>query len=343
MKIKKILIRTGITILVTLLMVFVLLYSVMWVCINGPSIRAKNLLVMSLKETSAVKFVPGLYLSKEEIKAIMDSNAVEVADENTDTSLIVIDTQKGDDNNQSDNQEGSASGDENKEEKDLEFVTVKGATYKGTMVIIKDPSRVLVGISGEYGADKEGRTVAQICNGYGATLATNAGGFKDEKGLGLGGEPLGMVISEGVLRYGGANTVYEIGGFNKDNIFVVGRMTANQAMAQGIRDAVSFGPILVVNGVPSTINGTGGGLNPRTAIGQRSDGAVLLLVIDGRQTSSVGATYQDLVSIMVKYGAVNAINLDGGSSTVMYYNGNVINSVSTGGTLRKLPTAILVK
>jgi exopolysaccharide biosynthesis protein len=83
-------------------------------------------------------------------------------------------------------------------------------------------------------------------------------------------------------------------------------------------------------------------VNPRTAIGQRSDGAVLLLVIDGRQVSSLGATYLDVAEVMLSYGAVNACNLDGGSSSVMWYGGKYINSPCTVVGIRPVPTTFLV-
>ena len=90
-------------------------------------------------------------------------------------------------------------------------------------------------------------------------------------------------------------------------------MTAQAALDRGVRDAVSFGPVLVVNGEAVEVNGSGSGLNPRTAIGQREDGSILLVVIDGRQVNSLGASYSDVIELMLEYGAVNAANLDGGS------------------------------
>ena len=91
------------------------------------------------------------------------------------------------------------------------------------------------------------------------------------------------------------------------------------------------------------VAGTGGGLNPRTAIGQRADGAVLLLVIDGRQSHSLGATYKDCQQVMLDYGAVNAANLDGGSSTLMIYEGEHVNMCATLYGSRDMPTSFLVK
>ena len=110
----------------------------------------------------------------------------------------------------------------------------------------------------------------------------------------------------------------------------------------GIRDAVSFGPALIVNGEAANYSGVGGGLNPRTAIGQRADGAVLLLCIEGRRSSSMGATMADLIDIMVQYGAVNAFNLDGGMSSSMYYNGEEIIDNANIRQDRAIPTAWVV-
>ena len=120
-------------------------------------------------------------------------------------------------------------------------------------------------------------------------------------------------------------------------------MTAKEALSKGIRDAMSFGPLLIVNGESVNVTGTGGGLNPRTAIGQTADGTMLLLVIDGRQTTSLGATFKDIIEIMFEYGAVNAANLDGGSSTLMMFNDEILNSSASLYGPRQLPTAFLVR
>ena len=94
---------------------------------------------------------------------------------------------------------------------------------------------------------------------------------------------------------------------------------------------------------------TNSGFNPRTVIGQRADGTVIFLCVDGRQAGSLGATYGDTIDIMVEYGAVNACNLDGGSSTVMLLrdeNGQVqfVNNVSLlQEDPRRMPTAFMVR
>ncbi|MEG2429854.1 MAG: phosphodiester glycosidase family protein, partial [Oscillospiraceae bacterium] len=171
----------------------------------------------------------------------------------------------------------------------------------------------------------------------------NGGGFLDEGGMGNGGIPLGVVVENGVFRFGDGCGMTNVIGFDKNNVLHVGFMNSKQIKERSIRDAVTFGPPLIVNSVPTKTIGNGGGLNPRTAIGQRKDGSVLLLAIDGRQPHSLGASYKDLVDVMQKFGAVNAGNLDGGSSSMMIYKGQAqTESVSIYGE-RKIASGFIVK
>lgn len=293
---------------------------------RGPSTQIRNLFVTSVRETSAAGFLANIFLSDQEVQDIVAANVVDVGEISTDTQLFpfvepVID----------------------EDTPDIEIVDVSGALYKGKMMIIKDPSRVKVGICDEFDKNKAGMTLLEIIGKYDAIAGINGGRYNDDNGFGKGGQPEGIVFSEGKLVYGNLDTVYNIYGFDTNNVFICGRMTGREAVEKGFRDAVTFGPALVVNGeaVPST--GTGGGLNPRTAIGQRADGAVLLLVIEGRQTSSLGATYLDLIEIMLDFQAVNAANLDGGMSSSMAYEGEeIVNNCSIKGA-RDMPTAFIVE
>lgn len=347
--------RTFIMIGLTLLVILLGLYCIMWVCVNGPSQRAKELFILSVRETSAVGFLANIYCSQDEIDAIEAKQKVEVL-EVTDTSLIKIEAntekpteEKSDVPEQTENNDTGTEKNNQQEttadipEEPIEFHEVYGATYKGIMMIVKDPSRVIVGTSSPvYAEDVPGKKVVDMIASYNAIGGVNAGGFEDPQGAGDGGIPKGIVISEGTFRFGSMDGKYEIIGFNQDNVLVVGTMTGEQAVNMGIRDAVSFGPILVVN-KEATKASQGGGLNPRTAIGQREDGAVLLLVIDGRQSSSLGASYSDITQVMLDFGAVNAANLDGGSSSVMYYEGELLNSCSSLYGPREMPTCFVVK
>ena len=225
----------------------------------------------------------------------------------------------------------------------IEILDIAGQYYRGKMMLIHDPSRVFVGVSGALGGNNVGKKIPDIIESYGAVGGTNASGFVDNEGKGNGGTPLGLVISEGKLRYGSTSGRYEVIGFDNDNKLHCGWMTGQQALNLGIRDSVCFGPVLVTDGKKASGLSKSLNYNPRTAIGQREDGTVILLILEGRQISSIGSTVETLADIMLEYGAVNAANLDGGSSSVIYYQGEQLVTGSSLRGTRSVPTAILIK
>ena len=163
-------------------------------------------------------------------------------------------------------------------------------------------------------------------------------------GGGFGGIPEGITVINGEIYNGGDGSLNGFAGFDKEGILHVGYFVYDDIIATGIVNGVSFGPILISNGEPTPSEYLTSGVNPRTAIAQRADGAVIMLVIDGRQLHSIGAKYQDVIDILMDYGAVNACNMDGGSSTVMYYEGQYVNSCSAeNGQPRPLPNAFMFK
>ena len=219
-------------------------------------------------------------------------------------------------------------------------VDVKKKGFNGTMIIVLDPARVFVGGPGAYGGN--GMLLEELVKRYDALGGINGGGFIDEDGGGSGGLPEGLTIVDGKAyhwRDSGASAA-----FDENNVLHVRYYDEETAAADHIRDCVSFGPALIVDGAAEYGDYMESGINPRTAIGQRADGAVLMLVIDGRQIHSVGANFGDIRDVMLDFGAINACSLDGGSSTVMYYDGEYINSPSSAsGTSRYLPNAFLIR
>ena len=318
-----------------ILSVALLLLMLSYQIFVGPSRAGSDLLIQTLMESSAMKFYPYLFLREEQVEAALERNRVISSDESTDTSLITI---------KSRNSMTDLDAADNEPAKDIEIVEITGPTYKGYMMIVLDPSRVSVGVCRyPFSNDKAGLKVSEIIDRYGAIAGINGGGFSDGGGRGNGGQPIGMVYSQGEQLRRADNGYKMVVGFDHNDILHVGEFSDAKAKEIGLRDAVAFGPALVINGQPSVVSGKGSGLNPRSAIGQRADGAVLLLCIDGRQANSLGASYEDLIEIMLDYGAVNACNLDGGSSTAMFYNGQQINDGLTISGSRALPTAWIVK
>lgn len=330
--------KFGLVLAETVLLLAIALYGVMFVLAKGPSPTARDLFVRSVRETSAVGFLANLYFSDEEIASIEASGEVEEYVQ-TDTSLITISADTVDDSAHGPVPDAWGLIDEDEDGIILE--EVKGEGYSGFMMVVPDPSRVIMGcIPKSFGA--RGYTVEEMVGEFGALAGINAGGFYDPNGAGNGSIPDTMTVYEGEIYYGGYGARNGFVGIDADHILHVGKLTEQEVRERNIQYGVGFGPVLISNGEIALAENNIGGLNPRTAIGQRSDGAILLLVIDGRQASSIGATYMDLCDIFLEYGAVNACNLDGGSSTLMWYDGGYVNNCASVVGIRPVPTTFLV-
>lgn len=313
-------------------LVIILIVGTVLILCYGPSKTAKNLFVNSALESSVGKTIMPWMLGEEALNEMAKENSVEETTEVTDPDLIQITTETQ-----------GTEGDPVEEKEPIEIIYIEGASYNGVVALVHDSSRVSVGVSGPFGPSYGGRTVKAMADEAGAILAVNGGGFEDAGGVGNGGTPLGMVIQDGKLTWGSLTSSYDVIGFDYNNRLILGRMTGQQALDRGLKSALCYGPFLIVNGKPASVSGFGSGVNPRTAIGQAEDGTIILVVTDGRQPNSLGATMTDLINIMTEYGAVNAANLDGGSSTIMYYKGEYLNHHTSLYGPRAIPTCILVK
>ena len=332
--------RLLVFLLTTALLLVGTLYGVIYVLAKGPSETARDLFVMSVRETSAVGWIANIFFTDEEIALIENKQNVEDYIE-TDTSLIQIPTEPAsEDASADDGPKADAWGLVDEDGDGIIVEEVKGAGYSGYMMVVLDPSRVIVGsVPASYGA--RGYTVEEMVKKFDAVAGTNAGGFEDPNGTGNGSIPNTLVVFEGKVHYANFGTRSGFVGMDDNHILhVAHKITEAEIKEKNIQYGVCFGPVLVANGEPCPMEPSG--VNPRTAIGQRSDGAILMLVIDGRQVISLGATLQDLVDIMMDYGAVNACNLDGGSSTLMWYQGDYVNNCASVIGIRPMPTTILV-
>ncbi len=340
--IRKILAVTGkifLILLETAVLLAVALYGVMFVLAKGPSPTARDLFVRSVQETSAAGFLANLFFTDEEIAQITAGSGVPDYVQ-TDVSLIEIPTQTPDEPTVNGPQ-ADPWGLVDEDGDGIIVEEVKGEGYSGYMMVVLDPSRVILG-SDPSTYNIRGYTVAQMVEKFDAVAGINAGGFWDENGEGNGSIPDTMVVYEGNVYYAGKGSRYGFAGFDSQHILHVGNFNSSEVKERGIQYGVGFGPILVVNGEVAYTGSLGSGVNPRTAIGQRSDGAVLLLVVDGRQVTSLGATFLDLAEIFLEYGAVNACNMDGGSSSMMWFQGDYINNCASMIGIRPVPTAFLV-
>ena len=219
---------------------------------------------------------------------------------------------------------------------------IQGPSFKGKVMLIKDPKLVKVAVTKEIGVT--GERVSDLVKDMGAVAGINAGGFYDPNGKGNGAFPDGLTVHDGKLVHNNVgDKAVNIVGFNDQGKLIIGNMTTAQIAEKHIREAVTFSPNLIVDGKP-VISGDGGwGIAPRTGIGQMADGTVIFVVVDGRQPIwSIGATLRDLMNVFEDYHAVNAVNLDGGSSSELVYNGKISNKLCDVFGERYIPTAFVV-
>lgn len=315
--------------------------------IKGPSESARDTFVTTVLESGNLKFLATVFLSEEEVNEIVAKTSMQKLDDDVDTELIDSETEvKGD-----------------FDKNGIEIQNIYGTDYTAVMMIVKDPSKVFVGTSYNNGWSEYGKNLDVLVDEYKAIGGVNGGLYAAD--MNKGGSPYGVCVSKGEIQH---NKPYEYSdlymiGFDKNNILIIqdingwsSQKFTDYVNEQGIRDAVAFQDKmgadtnhfvpLIINGEARELSGSGSGANPRTAIGQRADGAVLLLVTDGRGSNGhLGATAADLISIMEDYGAVNAANLDGGSSTSMYYDNKYLKSSVTlyyDNKSWRLPTSFLV-
>lgn len=319
-KTKKILKIVGIYLGMLLLAVLIFLVGTVAIFEKGPSEQVRDLFVVTVQQSSAAKPLAHLFLSKETVSQIMEDNTTKEEDFISSGVDIEID---------------------DKLDKNAIIIEdIEGPTYTGKLMIVNNPKRISVYcVKPEAG---HGVTVLDTVKKTGAIAGINGGGFEDKAGTGSGNAALGIVVSNGEWIFGENSERVGLIGFDNDDKLVVGYMTAAQAKERGIRDAVSWAPPLIVDGQIVERKGDGA-LNPRTAIGQRADGAVLLLVVNGRRATSIGATYSDIAGILKNHGAVVAGNLDGGNSSIMVYNNEIINIPASVNGERYIPTVFLVK
>lgn len=331
-------------VLKTILVLFILGCITGLTLLYGPWHGFRDWLITTAMTTLSHQWMATTFYSDETIQSVLSENVVIETGENTNTEEVEIVAVLNEETYENEYEEAILKKDEGN---DLyKVIDIKGEGYTGHLVAIYDPSKISVCTTKYLGT--KGQYLVDMANENDAVVAINGGGFIDPNYNSLGGVPQGIVIKNGKII---SNKSYKksggIIGFTEDNKLILGKMTAQEALNKGVRDAVTFGPFLIVNGKPSFIKGNGGwGTAPRSAIGQRKDGIVLFLVIDGRMIGRPGADMVDLTEIMQNYGAYNAANLDGGTSCGLVVEGELINDPVNGNgkhKTRMIATGFIVK
>ena len=295
---------------------------------RGPSEKAKTMFVRTFNDTATLKDIPYYFMPAEEVDAIKNPTV----QENTEyqypfekeavVSEVVFP-------------------DEPEYQEAIELLDVTGPTWHGKMILVHDPSLLILGTPNDEAGHGYGTTltVKGYCEKYGAIAGITAGGFDMVNNV-----PAGFVINHGQLMYGTPDYTNKGLAITKDHKLIVGELNVQELLDMDVDIGVCWWPILIKDGVKQT--GLGGGFSARCAIGQRADGTFILLTVEGRMVSSLGATMDDIADFMEEQGAINAINLDSGRSAVMVYNGENITKVAIGSGVgvdeRALPDAFLV-
>jgi exopolysaccharide biosynthesis protein len=298
----------------------------------GPFINVKKAVVSDFINSGRHQYVARWFLSDAEINQLTNysnaKNGLTTSNAKADVNEIQV---------------------EHINDTGIQLENVGGGKFKGYALIINDPTRVKVAYTKYLG--KEGQITSVMAQENDAVAAINGGDFEDEastgsaKYTGTGGKPIGILISDGkVISDNNGHPDIAIGAFGMtpDGKMHVGKYSVNDLKALNVTDAISCEAMLLIDGSPQVI-GQVSGPAPRTAIGQTKDGSIIFLAIDGRSLSSVGASYEEVRNLMQQFGAINAVALDGGSSTTMYYNGDVINNPSDAVGERYVPSIVYAK
>jgi exopolysaccharide biosynthesis protein len=321
---------SNVTIKLSMFLIFQIVFAILTMpllLLFGPFENLKRVYVGSAITTYTHQYLATAFLSQKAIDRIM-------ANEIADLTEIDIPT----------NGEAVNHFDTSLYTSKVEMFNIDGGSFEGKLLVVHDPRSVVVGYSSQI--PTMGETTSSIAKRNKSIAAINAGGFFDPGWAGTGGAPLGFVIHNGRVVHNqikNDTTKQDTIAFAKNGDMIVGRYSIKQLLEKGVKEGVTFGPPLVVNGRPTIKSGDGGwGIAPRTAIAQRKDGAVMFLVIDGRSIKSFGATLKDVQNIFLKHNAVTAANLDGGSSTTMYFKGKIVNEPSDALGERAVPTVFMI-
>ena len=299
------------------IMGFILMY--------GPYDHFRNLFVTTAMKTRNHQYIAYVFYNKEVVQKIMKNNYFVEIDEDVNLDDIIIDTrEKKQYKDKYEEELFTRDGNDS-----YKVINVKVGHAKGYLVAIYKPEKVRLLRTVKFNNGTFGERVVDMCSRYKGSVCINGGGFAN--GLSNGSDiPLGYVIDDGEVLWPGSNSKTRgniIGITDEGKLKLMNNTTGTEAIEAGIKYGLEFGPFLIVNGKSANIKGNGGyGIAPRTAIGQRKDGIVLLLVIDGRSINSLGIDMSSMIDIFKRYKAYNAANLDGGGSSAMLADGVILNN-----------------
>ena len=296
---------------------FIVVYAI-------PSIQ--NKIISTAMITKTHQWIAYVFYSDEKINKVTAENNYIPLTDSVKLDDIVIDTSEKEsyDNEYDEQILTREPGNE-----DYKYIPVKvGGKYDGHLVAIYDPSKVRLIASKTFNTGYGQERIIDMCERSNGIVCINGGRFNDTTGYGSD-IPRGTLIKDGKIIWSDTTRATNLIGFNNENKLVLTKKTAQEALDEGLRDALEFGPFLIVNGKKLQYESAAGGYDraARVAIAQRRDGVVLFLVTEGVHTN--GPTLLEVIEVLEKYGAYNAANLDGGTSSQLVIKGKLMNTPKT--------------
>ena len=202
-------------------------------------------------------------------------------------------------------------------------VRIREELFRGVLILGKYPDRLSCAAAENWGA--EGQKAGDIAAANGALVAMTASGFSDSAPEGTA--QTGAAMCSGTVYGDHLKAGYKrIELRSDDRLYVV---DAPSEFHPDCTDAAEWTPALIVDGqTVVTKEDHYNARNPRCCLGQAADGTVLMLCIEGRYFDSLGATAPECAEILARYGAWQAMNLDGGTSAILWYDGAYITRCS---------------
>ncbi len=300
--------------------------AVCFFVVYGPFEEFQSKIIMTAKDTKTHDYIAYTFWSEERVEETMAKYSYVPLTDDVNLDDIVIDASPKE---KYENEYDEAILTRDPGNDIFKYLKVKVGKYDAHLVAIYDPSMVTLLTCKKFntGNNSGKETVLSMAKRYGAKVAINAGRFNDTTGYGSD-VPIGYVIKNGKIIWSDNNKSRNLIGFTNENKLLLIKSTGEEAIAKGMRDAIEFGPFLIVNGESLKFNSSSvaGGYSraARVAIAQRKDGIVMFLVTEG--THSSGPNLLEMVQTLEKYGAYNAANLDGGSSTQLVINNKLTNN-----------------
>lgn len=307
-----------------IILILDILIAICFFIVYGPISYIRNTVISTAMVTKTHQYIAYTFYNSETINKVIQMDSYIPFDEDTNLEEIIIDTEEKA-SYASEYEKSILTRDKGNDLYKLINIEIDG--IKAYLVAIYDPSKVKLGTLEVFNKNNSGREkLVEICERIGAVVGINGGGFQDPDGWGSD-IPMGNLIKDGKIIWSENDKPQSMIGFTNKNKLILISATAEEALKKGVRDALQFGPFLIVNGKSiRTKDDSAGGYNraARSAIAQRKDGIVLFLVTEGVHTN--GPRLIDIAETLEKYGAYNAANLDGGSSVQLSINNNLVNN-----------------